>query len=224
MAFYLLPWSSAQSSAGTVRGRLRDVWGNHRFSELNPLREKILTAFPQGETVLAPPWRRYRGRFWEELSAWALPGRVLRDIEERGIVLSPLFGLLSAGDPVPRYALRWEDRYGGTTLRTLWRKALRPVLCELFDSVTVFDFLSSRERSLLFFPPGTRRVTFTFYRGEKRVINDLPHRAYTLRYIAERSLSVDSLNKINFLDYSVEDMEERGSELRVVIRGGGAYL
>ncbi len=224
MGFYLLPWSRKQSSVSTLDADLREVWDRHAFAELNPLRERLIEHFGLTTSPLAPAWRRYSGRFWEELSAWALPGRVREEIERRGILFSPLFGLLSAGDPVPRYSLRWEDGCGGVSLRNLWTLALRPVLCDLFDSTVLYDFLSSRDRRLLFVPQNTLRVSFLFYRRDRRVLNDLPHRAYTLRFMVERSLDLHSLDRINFLDYSVSEVRERGRELVVVLRGGGAYL
>jgi len=106
----------------------------------------------------------------------------------------------------------------------MWKLALRPVMCHLFSSSVLYDFLSARERRLLFVPPSSRRVSFVFYRGDRRVLNDLPHRAYTLRFIAERALGLDSLERINFLDYKVEEIREKGNELQVIIRGGGDYL
>jgi len=224
MDFYLLPWSRKQSSVSTLNADLREVWSKHAFAELNPLRERLIGHFALNPAPLAPAWRRYSGRFWEELCAWALPGRVLAEIERRGILFSPLFGLLSAGDPIPRYTLNWQDRCGEVSLRNLWTLALRPVLCDLFDSAVLYDFLSSRDRKLLFVPRNALRVSFLFYKRDRRILNDLPHRAYTLRFMVERSLDIHTLEKINFLDYSVSEIRERGQEVEVVLRGGGAYL
>jgi len=100
MVFYLLPWSRKQSSMDIVRRDLSKTWkereGN-RFEFLNPLRAKLIKEFGIKTSPLAPVWRRYKNKFWEELSFWALPTRVQQEIEDRGLVLSPLFRSSGSG-------------------------------------------------------------------------------------------------------------------------------
>ncbi len=226
MVFYLLPWSKKRSSVDTVKRDLIDVWkegiGN-RFSELDPLRGKIIETFKVRTHPLTPVWRRYKGRFWEELSFWALPKKVQERIEERGIVPSPLFGVLGVGDLIPNYELTWDVRFLGKTLRSFWRRELRELLFKLFDDATVFDFLSS-DRSVFSFPDSTKRITFEYYRKGMRVRNPLPHRAYTLRYIAEKGIDPEELWRVNFLDYKIKDMQERGREIKVILQSEGNYV
>ncbi|WP_457601247.1 peroxide stress protein YaaA [Hydrogenivirga sp.] len=227
MAFYLLPWSRAQSKMDLVRRGLSEVWkegeGN-TFPELNPLREALIRHFGVETSPLAPAYRRYKGRFWEELSFWALPSKVQKEIEERGVVFSPLFGVLGAGDLLPRYEVGWGDGYEGKTLRDFWREHLEGLLSTLFDKEVLYDFLSAEDRKVVGFPPTARRVVFEYYRKDSRVINTLPHRAYTLRYIIEMGVGTENLERINFLDYRVEEVREEESVLRVLLRSEGKYI
>jgi len=226
MALFLLPWSKKHSNMDLVKEDLFEVWktrGN-RFSLLNPIREDLIRTFKVETTPLAPVWRRYRGRFWEELSFWALPARVQREIEEKGIVPSPLFGLLGAGDLIPKYDLNWKTEFGGGTLQRFWKERLEDLIPKALGEEVVFDFLSSEDRRVFTFPEGCRRVVFEYYRKDKRVINTLAHRAYTLRYIVEMGVGLEDLHRINFLDYKVENVLEEEGKIKVVFRSEGKYI
>ncbi len=227
MAFYLLPWSKGQTKMDLVRRDLYEVWGEgegNRFPELNPLRSGLLKHFRVQTSPLAPVFRRYKSKFWEELSFWALPSKVQKEIAEWGLVPSPLFGLLGVSDLIPRYELGWKDTYEGKTLKNFWREHLRGFLGSLLEGEVVYDFLSSEERDVLELPENTRRVLFEYYRKGKRVVNPLPHRAYTLRYIVEMKVTPEDVERINFLDYRVKDVREEGRELRVVLHSEGRYI
>jgi cytoplasmic iron level regulating protein YaaA (DUF328/UPF0246 family) len=50
------------------------------------------------------------------------------------------------------------------------------------------------------------------------------HRAYLLRYIAEKSLSLEELSRLNFYDYKVKEIEEKGRLIKVIVEGQGAYI
>ncbi len=226
MALFLLPWSRKHSSMDIVREDLFDLWKTResRFELLNPIREDIIRTFRVETTPLAPVWRRYKGRFWEELSFWALPSRVQKDIEEKGIVPSPLFGILGVGDLIPRYDLDWKIEFRGKTLQRFWRDRLEDFLPKVLGGDVIFDLLSSEDRKVFTFPKGCRRVVFEYHRKDKRVINTLPHRAYTLRYIVEMGVGTEDLHRINFLDYKVEDVREEGNKIRVILRSEGKYI
>ncbi len=222
MTFFLLPWSVRQSKINTLSRDLREV--EFRFGELDPLRWSLISEFGVKTRPLAPVWRRYKGRFWEELCVWALPGRVVKEIEEKGLVLSPLFGLLGAGDLIPEYGVRWEWTFNGSDLFSFWRRHLEGVIGDLLRGSVVFDFAGSRERSLIKFPEDCIRVCFEYYRAGKRVRNSLPHRAYTLRYIVEMDVGLDDLERINFLDYRVKDISQDRNTIRVIMEGEGKYI
>ena len=227
MALYLLPWSRKQTKMDIVKRDLSEVWNEgegNRFSQLNPLRESVLRHFGVKTAPLAPAYRRYKSKFWEELSFWALPSKIQRHIEENALVFSPLLGVMGAGDLVPYYELEWKTPYEGGSLRRFWRRHLEELLSGLLEGEVVYDFLSSEDRKVVDFPPTTRRVVFEYYRRGKRVINTLPHRAYTFRYILEMRVSTEDLNRINFLDYKVKDVGEEEGVIKVVLHSEGKYI
>ena len=222
MFLFLLPWSPVQSSFSQNGGSFWDV-GN-RFEVLDPLRLSLFKEFGVKPRPLAPVWMRYKGRFWEELCLWALPGRVKDTLEENGITFSPLFGILSLGDLIPRYAVRWEHKYKGVTLRTFWRRHLEGLLMELLEGRVVVDLLGYRERKVVRFPKSIKRVVFEYYRSGEKLKNTQPHRAYTLRYIVEMGIGLEDLHRINFLDYRVKDVRVSGNLVTVVLHGEGRYI
>ncbi len=220
MVFYLLPWSRHQSSVSLAG----EGWEGSRFDVLNPLRKELIKNFGVRTSSLAPAWRRYRGRFWDELSLWALPSKVQKHIEERGLVPSPLFGFLGAGDLVPRYDLHWKTKYEGRSLRDFWRDHLKSLFRSLFEGALLIDLLSYEDRKVFTFPESSLRVVFEYYRRDRRVINTLPHRAYTLRYMVEKGVGLEDLERINFLDYRVKEVREEGKVLKVVLQSEGRYV
>ncbi len=219
---FLLPWSKKQSSINLIRGGEGSLPSS--FPELNPLRKALVDFFNVKLIPLTPVWRRYKNRFWEELCFWVLPPPVQKRIEERGVVLSPLFGLLKPSDNIPKYEVSWKDTFEGKSLKRFWKEHLQSIIQKLLKGKTVFDFLSSEEREIIDFPEETKRIVFEYIRKDKKVINSLPHRAYTLRYITEMEISPDNLERINFLDYKVERIEEKGNVLKVIMKSEGKYI
>lgn len=226
MVLYLLPWSRKKSRMDLIKKDLSEVWkeGGNRFPELNPLREALIRHFGVKTSPLAPAFRRYKGKFWEELSFWALPSRVQEEIAQRGILFSPLLGMLSPQDPVPIYDLNWKTPYEGKTLRDFWKVHLEGIQSKLFKDAIFFDFLTSEDRKVFSPPKGTQRIIFEYYRRDRRVINSLPHRAYTLRYIVEMKVGIENLERINFLDYRVKGIAKEGNTLKVILQSEGKYI
>jgi cytoplasmic iron level regulating protein YaaA (DUF328/UPF0246 family) len=227
MDIYLLPSDRKQSSMDLVKRKLSDVWyeeKNNRYLFLNPEREEIIKSFGVGDYPLLPAWRRYKGTFWDNLHMWALPSAVQRRIEERGIILSPLFGILAPSDLIPPYRLDYKDRFKGRTLRSFWKEKLQNLFNKLLAGKVVLDLLKSPQREVVSFPESSTVVRFEYIRAGKRVVNPLPHRAYTLRYIAERDIDINGLSKINFLDYEVKDMKRENNILTITMEGRGKYI
>ncbi len=225
MALFLLPFSEIQSKASSeesVEQALRE--NKISFPQLNPLREKIIGAFGVDREGVVKTWRRLRGKFWEELSVWALPGRIQKEIEERCLVPSPLLGLVRAGDPLPFSEARWEDRLGTRTLKDIWKDKIGESLKDIAKGEKIYDLLRLKDREAVPLPEEVQRISFEYYRKGKRVINSLPHRAYTLRYILEMGVNSTDLERINFLDYRVKSVERAGKEIRVVMSSEGKYI
>ncbi len=224
MALFLLPHSKEQSNMDLVRENLFDVWNQNSFPQLNPIREALIRHFKIPTYPLAPLFRRLKGRFWEELSFWALPKKVQDTLQERSLVLSPLFGIMRLRDLIPKYKVTWKDLYQEERLKSFWKRHLAELFRELLDGETLYDFSSSEDREAIALPESTRLVRFTYYRKGRRVINTLPHRAYTLRYIVEMGVGESTLEKINFLDYRVREVKEEGNLIEVVFESEGKYI
>ncbi|WP_461828727.1 peroxide stress protein YaaA [Aquifex sp.] len=227
MIFYLLPSERQQSSMDLVKEDYFSIWEDrekNRFNFLNPYREKLIKAFKVETKPLLPAWRRYKGKFWDSLEFWCLPAKVQQDIVDKGIILSPLFGLLAVSDLIPKYTVEFSDSFEGKTLKTFWKEILKEHTQKLLDGALIFDFLTREQREVVSFPENTKIVRFEYIKKGKKVVNPMPHRAYTLRYIAERGLTEEGLEKINFYDYKVKEIKEDGNIISVIMEGEGKYI
>lgn len=150
----LLPPSETKAEGG--KGAPLDL-AVLSFPELNPVRAKVadalvelsgdlpasLTALglsPRQEAEVArnrvlhasptmPALRRYTGVLYDNLDVASLtPARASR-AAERLAVVSALFGLVRASDPIPAYRLSGGSTLPSLgTLASLWRPAMEPVL------------------------------------------------------------------------------------------------
>jgi len=132
--------------------------------------------------------------------------------------------MLGVNDPIPRYSLTFQDNYKGKKVVEFWKEILKDTSWRIFEGSTVFDFLTEEQRKVLTFPDDVTFVKFEYVRKGKRVVNPMPHRAYTLRYIVEKNVDLDSLEKINFYDYKVSKVEEQGNTIKVVMESEGKYI
>lgn len=191
---------------------------------LEPLALAVERSFLKGGDELLPVWKRFKSPFWESLEFWVLPPPVAQFIDEHSLVPSPVYGILKPSSCIPYLPISWQEGYEGKSLYTFWKEHLRPLSSRLFEDKTVFLFAGKKELSLFDLRKAKRLVKFTYYRKDQKVKNPSKHWAYTLRYIGEKRLELDSLHKINFYDYKVERIEEKGILLEVVMRGEGGYI
>ena len=226
MVFYLLPRGTQQKPYSTLRGGKEELISHlgDSFPELEDLRLKLIEGLSIDLNSLAPAWRRYASRFWEELCLWAMPERVKKEVEEKGILLSPLLGIIRAGDPVPLYSADWKNTVGTRTLYEIWKGRIKEISSQLFKDAVIYDFLTSEERDLVDLSTSFLRISFVYLKKGKKLRNTLPHRAYTLRYIVEMKVTPDSLEKINFLDYRVTEIIKKGNSITALLESEGKYL
>jgi cytoplasmic iron level regulating protein YaaA (DUF328/UPF0246 family) len=150
----LLPPSETKAEGG--RGPALDL-GSLSFPELDPVREKLLSALidlagdlPASLSALGlserqagevqrnaelrqsptmPALSRYTGVLYDALDAKGMTTAERRRATGRLAVGSALFGLVRAGDPVPAYRLSASSSIPGVgPLGAIWRPALEPVL------------------------------------------------------------------------------------------------
>ncbi len=218
---YVLPSSSVQSNiVGTLE--VYDVKFNS-FIQLNQKRKETIEYFNLTCPCI-PVWRRFKNKFWDHLQYWILPESVKEHIKVRSVVLSPAFGLLSVEDSIPRYSLTWSHLHKGIRLKEYWKEDIRKTTRELFENMNVLLFVGKGEIPLLDTSKAKRIVLFEYYRKDKKVKNSLTHRAYTLRYIAEKGIDMEGLHRINFYDYSVSSIVQKGKLIKVVLKSSGEYI
>ncbi|RMH00566.1 MAG: peroxide stress protein YaaA [Aquificota bacterium] len=220
MLLFILPYSKRQS-----RLKVKDC-GENRFAfpEVEPLAVKVEESFLKGEKHLLPAWKRFKSVFWESLEFWVLPPPVAQFIDEHSLVFSPVYGLLKPSSCIPYLPVDWKESYEGKSLFAFWKEHLKALSPKLLEGKTLFLFAGARERSLLDLKEAERLVSFEYYRKDQKVKNPAKHWAYTLRYIAEKGIDMDSLHRINFYDYKVEDIQEKGKRFLVRMRSEGRYV
>ncbi len=224
MAYFLLPRGKQQSKMDLIKDDLRNLLPAMSFPMLNQLREHLIEHFGVKTSPLAPAYRRYKSKFWEELSFWALPKKVQEEISEQGLILSPLFGLIKLEDPLPVYEVSWRDYYELKTLKAFWKEHLSSLWERTVFGEVLYDFSSHDERGIVDTDCARKVIRFVYIRKGKKVINSLPHRAYTLRYIVEKDLPWEDLGKINFLDYEVKEIKEEDKQVTVILESEGKYI
>ena len=227
MILYLLPSERKKSKMDLVKEDYFSILEDrekNRYQFLNDLRKELIKEFNVKTFPLLPAWRRYKGKFWESMEFWCLPLKVQQRIIDRGIIISPLFGLLAVSDLIPEYYLNFNDKFKGKSLKKLWKEKLESYLIKTLENTVVFDFLTSEQREVVSFPESARVVKFEYMKRNKKVVNPMPHRAYTLRYIAEKDINLENIEKINFYDYKVKEIKENGNLITVVMEGEGKYI
>lgn len=75
-----------------------------------------------------PAMDRYTGVLYDALDAATLDGAARDFAAEHVLVHSALFGLLSAGDPIPAYRLSHDSRLPGIPLKGHWAEVIRAAL------------------------------------------------------------------------------------------------
>lgn len=219
MFLFLLPYSKSQSGI-----RLKDCKdGRFELPEIEPLARSVEREFLKESLPPSPLWRRYKNAFWESLEFWVLPPPVAEYIDGHSFVPSPVYGLLKPSACLPYLPVGWEERYKGKSLLGFWKEHLKPLSPKLFKGRHVINFLSSKEASLFDLSHAQKVIEFEYYRKGRRVKNPMKHRAYTLRYIAEKGLSLDKLDRINFYDYKVTEVLQGKRKIRVIMRSEERY-
>ncbi len=95
-------------------------------------------ALVAGSAPVLPAWRRYTGVVWAGLD----PGTLTAADRRRLLVISGLYGITSAADPVADYRLKLLVSLGRLgRLSTFWRPAVTGVLAEKVRGRVVVDLL-----------------------------------------------------------------------------------
>ena len=96
-----------------------------------------------------PALNRYTGVLYDALDVGSLRGAAAARAGSRLAVVSALFGLVRADDPIPAYRLSASSKLPGRpTLAARWRPALEPVLAEIAERELVVDLRSGSYAAL----------------------------------------------------------------------------
>lgn len=97
-----------------------------------------------------PACERYSGVVWAALAPDTLPPTAREALDRRTLVVSGLWGVLRAADPIPAYRLKMSARPGGLgTLSGHWRPAVTRTVRRLADGGWVVDMLPAEHRAAL---------------------------------------------------------------------------
>ncbi len=218
MFLFLLPYSTVQK-----RFVFKDCnEGRFWLEEFEPFARSIEKEFVK-DTSLAPLYRRLGGAFWESLELWVLPPPVKSYIRENSWVISPMYGLIKPTACIPFAPVSWKEPYRNKTLMDFWREHIRNLSKRLLSEKVVVLLTGKLYEKLFDLRHAQRLLSFEYYRRDQKVKVPYKHYAYTLRYIAEKNLSFSDLERINFYDYKVEDIREKGNRTIVVMRSEGKY-
>ncbi|MCS7307910.1 MAG: peroxide stress protein YaaA [Aquificaceae bacterium] len=218
MLVFLLPYSKKQRLI-----QYKDCGGElsvpPEFEPFFRLLEKILSK----NNSLSPLYRRFANSFWESLEFWSMPKKVKDYLLEHSWVMSPLHGLVKPDACVPYAPISWKEKYEGKPLLDFWRVHLKNLSLKLFKDKVVLPLIPKAYLHLFNFSTAQKIVFFEYYRRDSKVRNPAKHYAYSLRYIAERELSLQELQKINFYDYRVEKLTDNHKSLILTLRSEGKY-
>ncbi|MDW8033194.1 MAG: peroxide stress protein YaaA [Aquificaceae bacterium] len=218
MFLFILPYSKKQCPVSFR------VCNSERFNlaEFEPFARLLEKSFSE-DGSLAPLYRRFSGPFWDSLELWVMPPKVMEYVRENSFVLSPLYGLVKPTACIPYAPIGWQELYQGKTLFDFWKEHIKKLSSKLFKDKVLVPLVPKEHLSFFDLKVVEKVVSFQYYKKGKRVKNPAKHYAYTLRYIAEKGLSPSELFKINFYDYGVESVEDRGRRVFVNLRSEGGY-
>ncbi len=220
---FVLPWSKRHSR---IKLREKFPFGLevYPFEGLNAKRIEVINCLGINMDEPVPLWRRLRGNFWERLEFWVLPPPAQEFVVKSSVVLSPLFGLLRVDTPIPYAPYSWENTCQGTKLKDWWKGSIRELSKEIFMNQVVVPLVGEQEERLLNLGTASKVVRFSFYKKERKVANPQPHRAYLLRFVAEKGLTLEEISRLNFYDYRVKDIQEKDKLIKVIVEGEGKYI
>lgn len=115
-------------------------------SELDPARKELIDAVSHELCEIDGPtdqaMKRYSGVLYRELDALSLRGTARRRLDRDVLIVSGMWGLVGARDPIPWYKLKMSARIDGLgRLSTWWRPAVTDALAPRVKGSEVWDLL-----------------------------------------------------------------------------------
>jgi cytoplasmic iron level regulating protein YaaA (DUF328/UPF0246 family) len=148
--------ATAMRGGETSRGRLLGVKGAALAAATEADR-----SVPTSPTM--PAIERYTGVLYDALDHRSLSAAGRRRLDERVIIVSGLWGLLTPADPIPDYKLKMGAKLGRLgTLSTWWRADLSARLAERADGCTVWNLLPNEHAAAWRAPDGMTQWSVRF--------------------------------------------------------------
>lgn len=169
-----------------------------------------------------PALHRYTGVLYDALDAQSLRGASAARAAARLAVVSALFGLVRADDPIPAYRLSAGSKMPGRpTLAARWRPALEPVLSGLAERELIVDLRSGSYAGLGRAPGAvTVEVVAEHADGRRTVVSHFnkAHKGRLARaLVATRSEPSDAAAVAAVARRAGMRVERRGDHLTVVV-------
>lgn len=166
------------------------------------------------EAPVMPAIFRYTGVLFDALSAPTLPAHSL----ERLAIGSALFGVVRAGDLIPRYRLSGGARLGGATLKSRWGTAITDALA---DFPFVVDLRSGTYQKLGPVPgAATVRVESVQPDGSRKVVSHFnkQYKGELARALSLHDATITSPDDIAHVATAAGmTAEVRGSQVTLVV-------
>lgn len=166
------------------------------------------------QAPVMPAIFRYTGVLFDALSAPTLPTPRL----ERLAVGSALFGVVRAGDMIPRYRLSGDARVGGATLKSRWGTAITDVLA---DFPFVVDLRSGTYQKLGPVPgAATVRVESVQPDGSRKVVSHFnkQYKGELARALALHDTTVTSPDDVAHVAHTAGmSAEVHGAQVTLVV-------
>lgn len=155
------PWTGALSELDADRMAVRDevrrvlARGPAAASRLLGVKGRHLAQALEEWDVLdnaptLPAARRYRGVLWSALDPDTLDAASRRRLRARVMVPSGLWGVVSAGDPIPAYRLKMAARLPVIgSLAAFWKPRITPVIDRLAAGGWVIDLLPNQHAAAI---------------------------------------------------------------------------
>ncbi len=130
----------------------------------------------------------YSGEAFKALQYSSLDKPSQEYVLQNTLIHSNLFGILRAFDNIPMYKFKQDAKINNSTLNSLFKKHLTPVLDEFLKDEVIIDLRAKHYEK--FYAISKECIVFEFYKNNKQVSHFSKfYRGLALRYMAKNNIT-----------------------------------